>query len=45
MTNCDGILADQNFLNQQAHDLLAFKDTKTFRSTAQASKECCEGFC
>ena len=45
MTNGDGILADQNFFNQQSHNLLTFNDTKSFRGTAQASKECCESFC
>ena len=45
MTNGDGILADQNVLNQQAHDFLAFNDTKRFRRAAQASKECGESLC
>ena len=45
MTNGDGIPADQNVLNQESHDFLAFNDTKRFRRTAQASKECCESFC
>jgi RNA-directed DNA polymerase len=45
VTNGDGILADQNFFNQQSNDFLAFYDTKTFGSTVQASKECCESFC
>ena len=45
VTNGDGILADQNFFHQQSHDFLALKDTKSFRSTAQTGKECCESFC
>ena len=45
MANGDGILADQNFFNQQSHDFLAFNDSESFCSTAQASKECCESFC
>jgi hypothetical protein len=45
MTNSSGIFADQNLSNQESHDFLAFNHTKGFRSTAQASKECCEGFC
>ena len=45
MTNSDGIFADQNLFNQESHDFLTFHHTKGFRSTAQASKECCEGFC
>src|SRR5262249_62281837 len=45
VTNGDGILADQNFFNQQSHDFLTFNDTKSFRSTAQASKKRGEGFC
>src|ERR1700733_1129180 len=45
VTNGDGILTDQNFFNQQSNDFLAFYDTKTFGSTVQASKECCESFC
>ena len=45
MTNGDGIFADQNVFNQESHDSLAFDDTKGFSSAAQASKECCEGFC
>ena len=45
MTNGDGILADQNVFNQESHDFLAFHDTKRFRRTAQASKECCESLC
>ena len=35
----------RNFFNQQSHDFLAFKDTKSFGSTAQTGKECCESFC
>jgi hypothetical protein len=45
VTDGDGMLADQNFFDQQSHDFLAFNDTKTFRSTPRASKECCESFC
>jgi RNA-directed DNA polymerase len=45
VTNGDGILADQNVFNQESHDFLAFNDTKRFRRTAQASKECCESLC
>ena len=44
-TNGDGILADQNFFNQQSHDFLTFNDIKNFRSTTQASKKRGEGFC
>jgi hypothetical protein len=44
VTNSNGIFADQNLFNQESHDFLAFNHTKGFRSTAQASKECCEGF-
>src|SRR5215471_5657563 len=44
VTNGDGILADQDVFNQQSHDFLPFNDTKRFRGTAQASKECCESF-
>jgi len=45
VTNGNGILGDQNVFNQESHDFLAFNDTKRFRRTAQASKECGEGFC
>ena len=45
VTNGDGIFAEQNVFNQESHDSLAFDDTKGFSSVAQASKECCEGFC
>src|SRR2546422_1666216 len=45
VTNGDGIFAEQNVFNQESHDSLAFDDTKRFGSAAQASKECCEGFC
>ena len=45
MTNGDGILADQNVFDQESHDSLAFNDTKRFRRTAQAGKECCESLC
>src|SRR5260370_9918807 len=45
VTNGDGIFADQNVFNQESHDSLAFDDTNGFGSAAQASKECCEGFC
>ena len=45
MTNGDGILADQNVFDQESHDFLAINDTKRFRRTAQARKECCESLC
>src|SRR2546428_10903132 len=45
VTNGDGIFAQQNVFNQESHDSLAFDDTKRFGSAAQASKECCAGFC
>jgi hypothetical protein len=45
VTNGDGILANQDFSNQQSHDFLAFRDTKTFCGAAQARKECGESFC
>ena len=45
MTNGDGIFANQNLFNQESYDSLAFRDTKGFRSAAQASQESREGFC
>ena len=36
VTNGDRIFADQNLFNQEAHDSLAFQDTKRFSSAAQA---------
>ena len=44
MTNGDGIFPHQNLFHQEPHDALALRDTKRFRSTAQASQERGERF-
>jgi hypothetical protein len=43
MTNGDSVFPYQNVFHHEPYDSLAFTNTKRFRRTAQASKECREG--
>src|ERR1700739_1705093 len=44
MTDGDGVVSDQDFFDNEAHDSLTFRDAKRFSCAAQAGKKCGERF-
>ena len=44
MTDGDGVVSDQDFFDNEAHDSLTFRDAKRFSSAVQAGKKCDERF-
>ena len=44
MANHDTVVADENVLDDEAHDALALDDVKRVRGTTQSGKKRCESF-
>ena len=42
MANYDAVVADENVLDDEAHDALALDDVKRVRGTTQSGKKRCE---
>lgn len=43
MANRDGVVTDQDFFDNEAHDSFTLSDIKCFCSLAQPDKECSQG--